>query len=204
MSCPHTCEKTPSTSTLGQPHCSWALEVIQTAPATMTHSETRALLTPVPRFPHHLIGDSQHFPRLPHGAVLRTQIKALCPPKEDDSEAKAACDRGAAVSTRRAVWGQFVENTGPDRDPKDRSSPCRAGVPARWVTRCHWDSKAKPLVMFRQGQAPHGPVARNGQAAPHSGRMGGQLQPCIQATAFSLLVSSPQGHRLLRARRPVS
>lgn len=128
VSCPHTHEKTPSTSTLGQPHCSWALEVIQTAPAAMTHSETQALLTPVPRFPHHLIGDSQHFPRLPHGAVLRTQIKALCPLKEDDSEAKAACGRGAAMSTRRAVWGQLVRNAGPDRDPKDRSSPCRAGV----------------------------------------------------------------------------
>lgn len=43
-----------------------------------------------------------------------------------------------------------------------------------------------------------------GRLHPHSGQMGGQLQPCIQATAFSLLVSSPQGHHLLRARRPVS
>lgn len=34
----------------------------------------------------------KHFLCLPHGAVLRTQIKALCPSKEDDSEAKAACD----------------------------------------------------------------------------------------------------------------
>ena len=39
---------------MGRPRCSWALEVIQTAPATMTHLETWA---PVPWFPHHLIGD---------------------------------------------------------------------------------------------------------------------------------------------------
>lgn len=87
--------------------------------------------------------------------------------------------------------------------PRTGAALAEQGFPAHWVTRGHWDSKAKPLVILRQGQA-HGPVAHNGQAPPHSGQMGGQLQPCIQVTAFSLLVSSPQGHRLLRARRPVS
>lgn len=89
---------------------------MQTAPATLTLSETCASVSPLAN------GDGHMCPAYLNGAVLRTHIKALCPSKEDDAEAKAICDRASTTAGMwRAVWGARLSG------PRQEQSPVTAG-----------------------------------------------------------------------------
>lgn len=95
-------------------------------------------------------------------------MKALCPSKEDDTEAKAICDRvSAAASTRRAVSG--ARHVGPGQEqPPVTTGQGQVGVshhPPAWPT-------ASSLLPHQQ---PRGAIS-SGLAGQHPESVSSWLQ----------------------------
>lgn len=80
-----------STSTPGAGHCSWALEVIQTAPATMTYLETQAHSLVPPLVSHHLIGTVTTSPPT-SWSCFEDPDKSTLSSKEMTQKPKLGCD----------------------------------------------------------------------------------------------------------------
>lgn len=105
------------------------------------------------------------------------------------------------MSARRAVWGQQRERRAQTVAPRTGAALQSRGSPPGLGDQRSLGLKAKPPCVKGKAQAPHGPVARHGQAPP-SGQMGGQPQPCARSHRL-LCVKSPGSPSSSGHARPV-